>query len=517
MVAGAVAVLVLCLQLLSFQFQPSNGSDDFTAYVSNGRSLVTGAPYGMPEYILNPHYDRADSGQGAYPPGYPLALIPALLLGGDQPVRAAALANCVFYAGFAGLLVLFAFPTTGLLGAGGAGLVAGLAPYFHNQGTLRAPTESFYLLVLMATFLAERQLWPGRRAGAGGVAAVGAGIALAALTRITGILLGPALILADLIRRRRLAWPTLLAGMVAGLLFTVTILSVSLDYVVQNYGVLRTPAAPGQASPDLVQVVLDNVVRMPGNLTALWTYPGPDAPADGGTWALLRKAATLPMLALAALGFVLQLRRMVTMAETYFVLQTLLLLNLTAILSSPRYWLPVSAVALVYAIGGGRALAAFLGRRILAGPGGVLAGTVGALATVALGLGLALGANAVAAGRPDAYPLTEARAVDAFARLARELPPGSVIVARRPRTVVFYGHRHAVDYHLPPSDPAFWNWAAEVRATHLLLSHRPAGRRRGGPADGAGAGRGRAARGAGLVPAALHGRGGRALYPHVRQ
>ena len=85
--AGLVAVAVLCLQLAMFDFRPSNTSDDFTAYVADALALDRGTTYGMPGYILNRHYDVADSGQGAYAPGYPLVLAAVVFLLGVSGLR----------------------------------------------------------------------------------------------------------------------------------------------------------------------------------------------------------------------------------------------------------------------------------------------------------------------------------------------------------------------------------------------------------------------------------------------
>ena len=464
--AGFVVATVLCLQLALFDFRPSNTSDDFTGYVSDALAVAHGTVYGMPDYILNKHYDLADSGQGAYPPGYPLVLAPIVAVAAD-PVHATALVNCVLYALFAGALTVFAAPVTGLTSAVAASLIAGLSPIFLNQGTMRVPTESLYLFVIMLAFIGERLLWTGGRyrPGFGSAVAVGALIAWASLIRITGVLLGPAAILADIARRRRLAWPVFLASAIAAVLFAGVILGVAQDYVIQNFGVLATEPEAHRGTAEVLEhakVVLHNIAAMPGNLTAIATFTGAIPPSRTPSVELLRRVCTAGFAVLAAAGFVAQLRRRVTMAETYCILQTLLLLNLTSLLQSPRYWLPVSALALVYAFAGARVICAAtrIGLPQLAPP----------MLAAAVAIGMIADPVAATLRTPDRYSLVEPRAVDAFARLARMTSAGDVVIARRPRTVVFYAHRKSADYSLAPTDPQFWDWAGSIGATHLLLS-----------------------------------------------
>lgn len=465
-----VAVAALAFQLVNFHDRPSNNSDDFTAYIRNAQSLVAGTRYGMPGYILNPVYDQADSGQGAYPPGYPIVLAPVVAFARD-PVVAAALLNCVLYAGFIGLLVLFAAPAAGLAGAVGVGLVAGISPVFMDQGALRTPTESLFLLVMIAGFLSDRLVRPDRPGRSWPIVLMGGLVAAAALIRITGVLLLPAVVLADIVRRRRLAWPPILVSVVAGAVVVAVILVAGRAYVIENIGVLTTPG-PARSGAPLARhltVILENVRDMPGNLVTLFTWQGAYAPPETGAWGLTRKALGLGVLVLAALGFVVQVRRRVSMVEVYFLLQIALLLNLTEILRSPRYWLPVSVLTLVYAAVGGAAVGAWAARRLAPGqPASDRGGVIGALAVCLTAFGLACGSDWVSASRPDRYSLTESRAVDAFRQIAASTPAHAVIVTRRPRTVVFYTARSAVDYHLSPANPAFQPWAKTVGATHLL-------------------------------------------------
>jgi hypothetical protein len=494
--AIAAFLLVLALQLRFFHLQPNSTADDFVAYVANARALATGGTYGMPDYILNPHYDRTDSGQGAYPPGYPLALAPVVAFATD-PVLAAALFNIVAYAGFAALLLLFALPSVGLFCAVGLALTAGLSPEFLNQGTWFAPSESFFLVVLMATLLSERRLHAVRPIGAGSVLLLGAMIAAAALTRVTGILLGPAAILADLFRRRRLAWPAILASGLAGMLFLAVIAAFAMEYVVQNFDVLGIGASAtdghGRTVGSIVQIVTENLLAMPGNLTALWTISPPKTLAP---WQrLARTWSTIPVMGLILLGFILQARRLVSLAETYFVLQIGLLLSLTAILRSPRYWLPVSVLGLFYAVVGARMLGWWALDRLAPGrPGraGTGAGAVaGGLAVLALAAGLAAATDAVLVHSVEPYSVVDAPAQEALKKIRLTIPPASVIIARRPRTIVFYTGRAASDYHLTPADPGFWTWVAALRGTHLVLSIDQAdvialARKQGLPMDDAG-------------------------------
>ena len=476
-VGAAIAVFaaVLGLQLGLLDLRPRHADEGFVGYIINAQSIGNGEPYGMPGYIPNPHSGNVDSGQDAYPPVYPLVLAPVVAMA-PEPVRAMAQTNAVLYAAFTAVLLLYALPGVGFAGALGIALAAGVSPVFANPGAFRAPGECLYLLLLVGVFLAVRRIEPGRRAGVGAILLAAAMIGLAALTSVSGILLVPALVLADLIRRQRLAWPPAVAAALGGMLFVGVSLVCGLDSIAQTFDV---PGAGVQLAA-YARVVGENLVRMPGNLMALWTLDGPGDPGGALDWA--GRLSMVAVLALGALGFGLRVRGGITVAETFFVLQIGMLLGLTEVLRSPRHWLPVSLLALYYAVIGARAAGFRIGRR---------AGLAGGLIVVAMALGLAAAGDAALAARHEPYSLLDAPSQEAFRKIRLTIPPNAVLVGRRPQALTFFTERMASDYHLPPSDPAFWRWAAIIHASHLVLSIDQAdtvaiARQRGLPLDDAG-------------------------------
>lgn len=228
---------MLAFHLATFDLHPLLDGDDYVAYLANARALANHTPYGMPGFILNTDYaGGADLGQAVYPVGLPLLLLPVALWAGDNNtalLHGFALLNCILLAVAAGgvgrLAQHMASPRAGWV----AGLAVGFSPFLFDQGAFRTPSEPAFLAMLVVTLLLDQRLVA---TGRGRNAAwVGAAAAATGMVRVVGILVIPAVVLAEFIRRRRVTRAVTLLAAVAGILMVLGLLAMGQDYLTRNY------------------------------------------------------------------------------------------------------------------------------------------------------------------------------------------------------------------------------------------------------------------------------------------
>ena len=198
-------VLVIAAVYLSHLAPGHNfGDDDFGAYVMHAANLVEGRPYTAIHYIPNPETLWLVVPPEGYPPVYPSLLAPVYRIWGLN-LRPLKVMTVLCFAGFLLVFSEFLRPYLSPLLSSCALLVVGFNPAFwgHRNALL---AEFPYLLFSFAALLAIQRAYRNLSADQwriGTAALVGLLVYLAYGTRIVGIVLLPALVLADLIKFRK--------------------------------------------------------------------------------------------------------------------------------------------------------------------------------------------------------------------------------------------------------------------------------------------------------------------------
>lgn len=449
---------------------PGLYSDDYAVYYSNAKSLVDGAQYAMPNYVINNHYAMGtDTGQGAYPPGLPLLWAGAMRLGyGDLGSLAAM--NVIITGLLAASVIAYLWRPAGAVAALAVGLHVGFSPSFDMQGNFRAPSEPLFLLLLVVTLFTDRWRQADRP-----YAAFGQAVAMLSmiLARIPGIIIIPALGVAELLRRRRLdrrvVAITLFTGALAGLILLLLVG----DYFSKNAEIMAASASaagPG-AMPNglstrlicLFHVALHNLTDLPGNLSSLWSW-GMQQPSTPIPFlpAAQRRLLGLITEALALVGFIRACLSGVTIAETFFVLQLAVLLTLEGEQSGPRYYMANSLLMLFYAAMSVRWLSTKFPQPV------TRAALLALLVLPPAYYAFAVTSGVRQAGIDD-FPITDAPSRQALAWLRANVGQNERLAAHRPRTFALFTGSAAADYHIKTLDDAFFSWASEAGIGYLVL------------------------------------------------
>jgi hypothetical protein len=445
----AALLLVAAVHLLLLR-PGHTWSDDFAMYLAHAQNLATGRPYGLTGYTANPW---AVPGPATYPPVYPLLITPLVArFGLDLAVLKQA--DVLMLVAGLGVGHLLLRARVGRWPALVGVLLIGLGPYALGFCDEVRSDPLFLLLFLWTLLLGEH--WIDRPPPAG-AAAWGAGLALGLLaylaygTRSVGIVLLPAVAVAQLWRHRRLGGVLPVAVAVAVALTAAQALFLHSD---RGYAKLLTLAP---------HTLLFNGYSYLASLSLMWGN-GLSAP-----WSFaLRLAMFLVVLALAAIGFVQALRRRVTVLEIVCVFYLVpLLVYDVATMIQPRYMLPLFPIVLAYAWAGlaqaGARFGATVRRALLmALAGGAAIGHVSAWATLPRG--------EIRPGFTD----EPGRAV--LAAVRDQLPANAKLLVGRARVFALYGHRETVSPYNYRSDAQLWQLIRDERITHLVLGLGPLAR-----------------------------------------
>ncbi len=181
--------------------------DDFALYIQHARNIAAGAPYAATGYLYNPHNPAI--GPRTYPPGFPLLLAPVVMVFGLdlQPMKV------VIVLCFVGTLLMLPYVfqrdlpprfTAALV------LVMGLNPYFWDFKDEVLSDIPFLFFTLLSLYAFQRAGETDRRTLTYGALA-GIATAAAIATRALGVVILPAFIASDVLRRRRVRNETALA------------------------------------------------------------------------------------------------------------------------------------------------------------------------------------------------------------------------------------------------------------------------------------------------------------------
>jgi hypothetical protein len=436
--AGGV-ILCLGVAYLGTVRPGHDWGDDFGLYLRHARNLAEGVPYADTGYVYNPAL--ASLSPRTYPPVLPLLLAPVYAWAGLDLVamKVAVVLLLLAFLWVLYRLVRHDLPLPCILAAL---LLVGLNPYVwtHRDRVLsEIPFLLFSGLALLWLDRADKRMRPFatrlRYTLLAGIA-----VYLAFGTRTIGIVFVPAVLLHELIVRRRpgLVSVGVVFAFALGLLLQRAVLPFDGSYLDQ----LRLD--PG--------LYLRNAAGLPHAFGAF---------LDNGYVAPLRLVLLGALLLLAAVGYSERWRTRRTACEVVVVLYGLAVVAWPSAQGDPRFLLPILPLWLMYAWHGVLAMAVHLHRPELAGRL-----TVGLTAVV---LACYAGRFTQLEGGPRREGIGKAETTALFDFVRTHTEPDAVLLFQKPRALALFTGRRASAHHTPPDDRDLWQHLDAIGATHVVV------------------------------------------------
>ena len=433
---GVAAIIVaVALFYLGTIRDGSEGGDDDAMYIHHAKNLATGVPYAETGYIMNPHYPGLSP--QSYPPGYPLLLAPVYRWGG-MDLRVMKVQAILLFIAFLPFYFLLVRKELSRASALVALLITGLCPVFwaHKENI---SSDFAFLPFLFAGLLlidrhhrgeARRLPWP----------LFGLMVALvvwfASAVRLLGLTVIPALLLFDVLRRRKISGFAALVTVATGVL---VLLQGALFPGAGSYVERLWPIDPG--------VVWYNAVKYVTAATAVWS----------NGYFLPLCLALFGLTGLAAVwSFARRIRERASIVETFIPFCVIALIVFPG--SAARYLFPLIPLYVFYILLAFESVTSSLTPRAR---GSALA----ALVCIVLAV---YGARYTSL---DYGPLEgaakSAHTEDLFQYIRAATGETDVFVARRPRVLSLWTGRSASVYH-QSSDDDLWSYFEDIGADYLV-------------------------------------------------
>jgi hypothetical protein len=385
-------------------------NDDFAAYVMHSANVVEGRSYTAINYVPNPQALWLAPSNG-YPPVYPLLLAPAYKIWGLN-LRALKVVTVLCFVGF---LVIFAElmrPTLSPLMSCCALLILGFNPVFWEHRNVLL-SEFPYLMFSFGALLAIQRVYKDLTADEvriGMIVFVSILIYLTYGIRTIGIVLLPALVLADVLKFRKPS--RFLIGVFA---LTAVLIAVQTLFLASPKGYLSAV----ELSP---RAAASNAIFYAKTLSYVWS---------NGFSKKLQIGFALAFTALAAAGFTRRVWTNRSAGEFYLLGYVAILISWSAEIGM-RGLLPILPLYFVCALEG-------FGR--IVHPLGRLGGTV-SLTVVLLLVGFTYaGAIGTLSRKPAEPNVRDSTAQEMFIFLRANTQPAEVLVFPKPRTLALFTNR----------------------------------------------------------------------------
>jgi hypothetical protein len=429
---------------------------DFAQYVHHAKNLVQGIPYADTGYVYNRGYPQI--GPPAYPPGTALLLAPVYWVAGlNLEAMKGVMVACLLV--FLLAVFLCFRDELSLRSAAALVTVLGLNHFFLAETNQIGSDLPFLAILYLAMFLIRRGEGKGdillfRRshletAGNSGPAekvecplflylAAGVAAYLAYATRTVGGVLMPAMVLADLLRTRRITRPVVLACLAFGCLAAAQAMLLE-----GNGGYLdQLGASPA--------VLLANAGAYATQMAAFW-HNGYSKPLAVAVFA----AVTL----LAFLGYAASVRRRVGTREVFIIVYPLAIF-LWPSYQGVRFLYPILPLYLFYALKG-------LEHPWLARRETFRRATIASLA-VAVGLSYAAMATTMEFG-PLREGVAKPESVALFEYVRQHTDPDDVVIFVKPRVMSLFAGRASSVYDQPENDRELWAYLDRIGARWLVV------------------------------------------------
>ena len=410
---------------------------DFAMYVLHARNLASCIPYGQTGYIYNPDYPVV--GPPTYPPGLPVILAPVYMCFGLNLTAMKGLMIVCFGAVLATLCLYFhdrlSFGKLSALLA-----IVGLNHYLLLETNVITSDIPFLVFVYLAIFLIDRA--DRQEAGSPGATVyyllAGVVVYFSYATRSAGLVLIPSILVLDLVRRRRITRPALLAVVVFGCLafLQATLLHSDRAYFDQ-FG----------AGPT---VLLHNAFLYAGRAVAFWHNGYFKAIS-----AMMFAATTL----LAVLGYVDCLRRRITVCEIFVVLYLGLILAWPSY-QGERFLYPLFPPYVFYMLRGLEH--PWIARRVrLRRVTSVCLLAAVSVSYAARYTSIDFSDLAEGAGKQESTEL--------FAYIKDNTDPKDVVVFIKPRVMALFTSRRSSVYHETTDDAQLRDYFRRIGVTHVVV------------------------------------------------
>lgn len=442
-----LAILVIGVFYLLTIRQGHDWGDDFSMYIQHAKNIVEGASYNSTGYIYFPPYIGPDT----YPPVYPLFLVPVVWMFG---LNLTAMKVELILAFMLALFLLAKSVKDYLPANWQVVLIAlvGLNPYFWEYKDHIMSETPFLVGAFLSVYLVQKSyevFQSGAAAGVkvGYVLATGAAFYLAYGTRSIALVLLPSLVLYDLIRHRRLFFPSV---------YVWGVTAVTIVLIVTQYFLLRSDRTYVELVQvesrsflaDWMQFILMNAPRYTASITQIW---------DNGYSELPRLGLTVVMSSLALIGFLAQVVKKITFIELFVALYTISIV-IVPMDGGVRYMLPVVPFFIFYSLQGLRLLPERMNIQRFA--------TVGILVAVAATYVSAYTAQDFSEIRNG---ITKAEAVEFFDYIKRQTSESDVVIFTKPRALALYTGRKSSFYPLLLDDKGVWDYFRRIKATRIVV------------------------------------------------
>jgi Dolichyl-phosphate-mannose-protein mannosyltransferase len=439
-----VGILVLLTVIATFQLATLRSGhgwgDDFAMYLAHARNLAQGLPYADTGFIPNAYNVP---GPPSYPPVYPLLLTPIYWAFGLD-LTAVKVQTVLLLC--AALAFIYGCVRTELPAAWASALLAvvGFNPWLWELKDEVLSDIPFLLFCFLTLYLGQRvarsppsSVWRAYVRGA----VLGVAAYLAYGTRSVGLVLLPALLLAETIRSRRIT-P-----------FGVALISVfAALWFLQNL-LLHTDQQYGQSLTLDPNWLAYNAVMYFRSLSLLWIN-GHSTP--------LRAAVFGLVLLLAAVGYVLQIRRAVGVLEIFpWLYLAPLLVYWVGTMIQQRYVLPLLPLMLYYAAIGLRALVQGRSLRMRQAVPAVLVAMMASLYAVRYST-LDFG--------PIRDGLSKSTTIALLDFVRVESAPNDVFLFGKPRLLALYTGRRSASQYGQRTDQQLWAYLRKVHAQYVIVA-----------------------------------------------
>jgi 4-amino-4-deoxy-L-arabinose transferase-like glycosyltransferase len=417
----AIAITLVVLGFLLFTVRSGHiWGDDFAQYILHARNLAEGRSYSDTGYLFNSAHPY--TGPPSYPPGAPLLLTVAYWWGGLNLTPYKAVQIAVFALSLLPMYWLVGW-RVGAAGAALVTLLVGLNPLLWESKDVIGSDLPFVTLVYLALWIAVKMVEGEKKSWILAVA-LALVIALAGATRITGIVLVPAIGIYAMWRRRFQNPHLWVALSVAAVCF-----------IVQNVLMKETLAGYGtEAQQDMtIASIVGNVHFYLREVIAMFL--------PGGLW--FARVITLLVLASAGIGLAVRVaRRGPGLWEIFAVLY------LVPVIAHPnpggfRYLWPLVPLVLTYSYSAFRQWRPPVWAR--------LAPTLGILLLFLIGVNYARGYS-----QAD-FSQVQGGIPEDFLELSRSLRANTSVedrfLFRKPKALALFADREASAYHRPELMP----------------------------------------------------------------
>jgi hypothetical protein len=429
------ALLIVCVGLFFLlTLRPGHRwGDDFAMYLLHAHNIAEGLPYST-GYVYNPA--EPHTGPPAYPPVYALLLVPVYKIAGLNYSLLKAVDILAFLIFLWALFVLsalyLAWPWRIALLA-----VVGFQPYLWNLKDDIVSEWAFLMFLYVALALAESLYARPKPLGAAFL--LGGTLYLVYGTRTVGLAIIPAILLYDIVRRRRLT------------LFTCVAATFAVALAFLQGKLLRTTGGYGGLFDLSPSWLIHNSILYIKSVRVFLV---------NGYSNLLSYAIFAVALALAAWGAWHQLRRGVHLLEM-FALVYLPLIVAFRVPGAHRYLLPVLPLFFIY---------------VLAGLQAVLERTPSALRTLTAAAALFLivftyaGAYAKSDWGPIREGVNDPDFLAACQYLQQHAAPSDIVIFRKPRLLALLTGRQSAIYTTTGDPKVIRAFVHTIHARYIVLA-----------------------------------------------